>query len=161
MKPIIFSTEMVKAILDGRKTQTRRIIKPQPMLKLYPNFENKSWHWKDCHWLEGGIGFPTSGIEDYSPYKPGDILWVRETWCEVPYETKCIKSGDGFLCVPKKAYKADSKIDFTGIWKSPIHIPKEAARIFLRVVGVEVERLQDISEEDAIAEGVNGLEAAC
>ena len=74
-KPIIFSTPMVKAILAGNKTMTRRIIKPQPILAA-----DGMWTWRDCQWMNGGIGFPASGIADYAPYLPGVILWVRETW---------------------------------------------------------------------------------
>ncbi|MEG1515722.1 MAG: hypothetical protein RSD95_12610, partial [Clostridia bacterium] len=77
IKPILFSTPMIQAILGGRKTMTRRIIEPQPTLDdLY------IWQWKDCQWKDDGLGFPASGIIDHAPAKPGDILWVRETWTE-------------------------------------------------------------------------------
>ncbi len=103
MKPILFSTPMVQAILDGRKTMTRRIRKPLTL----------------------------------TPYKPGDILWVRETWYQ---------HYDGSY-----AYRASAP-ENTG-WKPSIFMPHEAARIFLRVTDVRAERVQDITEEDAKAEG--------
>ena len=139
-KQILFSTQMVKAIIDGNKRMTRRAMKPQPVLD-----GEGMWHWKDCQWKDGGLGFPKSGIEDYSPYKVGDVMWVRETWAEMPY---------GFV------YRADEEEpegwDPDDRWSPSIHMPKEAARLFLRVTGVQVERLQDMTEEDAEREGYTG-----
>jgi hypothetical protein len=150
MKPIIFSTPMVQAILEGRKTQTRRIVKPQP-----PQFVD--------YFEKRGDGFKAYMVPgepcDYPlvkpKYQPGDILWVRETFCEVPYEHNHVPIKGGYITIPKYAYKADSERDYTGIWKPSIHMPREAARIFLQVTNVRVERLQDITEEDAIAEGMS------
>lgn len=147
MKPIIFGTDDVRAILEGRKSQTRRVMKPQPTMDT-----DGMWHWKDCQWMDSGLGFPKSGIEDYAPYKVGDVLWVRETWCEVPYEYEHIKIPGGHITIPKIAYKASSEIDYTGIWCPSIHMPREAARIFLRVKSVRAERVQEITIDDAIAE---------
>jgi hypothetical protein len=139
-KPIIFSAPAVKAVLEGRKTVTRRVIKPQPTFEPahdgFPDF----WHWKDCQWADGGLGMPESAIEDYAPYKPGDILWVRETW----YMT-----GTGeFL------YRADNDVPYAGFvgypkWRPSIFMLRKAARLFLEVKSVRAERLQDISKEDA------------
>ena len=154
VKPIIFSAEMTKAILEGRKTQTRRVVKPKLKDSDFDYYRRENRIKEKVMIGNGFNSYCKEYVWHELPYKPGDVLWVREAWCEVPYETECIKSGDGFLCVPKKAYKADSKIDFTGIWKSPIHMPKEAARIFLRVVDVRVERLQNITPEDCRAEGL-------
>ena len=162
MKPIIFSTPMVQAILDGRKTQTRRVIKPQPVKD--DTFEGPYWYEPTVVNKDGelGPGKPVFGISSTdgewgikSPYQPGDILWVRETFCEVPYEHNHVPIKGGYITIPKYAYKADSERDYTGIWKPSIHMPREAARIFLRVKTVRVERLQDITEEDAIAEGMS------
>lgn len=142
MKPIIFSTPMVQAILAGRKTQTRRVLKPQPVIDAHG-----MWLWKDFQWMDGGLGFPASGIEDYAPYKPGDILWVRETWSPVQV-------------LPKRyLYKADAENGGEGDglpirWRPSIHMPREAARLFLRVTGVRVERVQDITHAGALAEGI-------
>lgn len=135
-KPILFSTEMVRAILDGRKTQTRRVVKPSVFEK------GTNWFWN-----------PNENI-CLAQYRKGDVLWVRETFCEVPYEYNHIPIKGGHITTPKYAYKADSKRDYTGIWKPSIHMPKEAARIWLEVTDVRVERLQEITEEDARAEGV-------
>jgi len=149
MKPIIFSTPMVQAILDGRKTQTRRVVKingcpitsPKESLELtkegliYHSFCSMSGYYKPL-------------------CQPGDILWVRETFCEVPYEHNHVPIKGGHITIPKYAYKADSERDYTGIWKPSIHMPREAARLFLRVTNVRVERLHDITENDARNEGV-------
>ena len=140
-KPVIFSGEMVKAILEGRKTQTRLVIKPQPKLKTYNNPEQKFWIWKDCNWLDGGIGLPSSGIEDHAPYKPGDVLYVKETWRSIGFVASFFE------------YKADFPHESVIPWKSPILMPKRAARIFLRVVDVSVERLQKITSTDMWNEG--------
>ena len=142
MKPIIFSTPMVQAILAGRKTQTRRIVKPQPSSGIRKSVFVKSG-------LEDG-----HGREIKQRYKPSDILWVRETFCEVPYEHNHVSIKGGYITIPKYAYKADSERDYTGIWKPSIHMPREAARIFLRVTSVRVERLQEITAEDVIREGI-------
>lgn len=131
--PILFSTPMVKAILEGRKTQTRRVVKPQP--GDHPNDD----------------GYMTS-ILSRCRYQPGDILWVRETWREM-----------GIISEPY-AYKADETplalvgesgniLMATYRYKPSIHMPREAARLFLLVEDVRVERLQNISEEDAVKEG--------
>jgi len=160
MKPIIFSTPMVQAILAGRKTQTRRVLKPQPVIDAHG-----MWLWKDCQWMDDGLGFPASGIEDYAPYKPGDILWVRETWQHVMDDfDKCIEGTGEYY------YAADGEPGFTYWvdphtgehkermpWRPSIHMPREAARLFLRVTDVRAERVQDISEEDAKAEGVTAI----
>ena len=92
MKPILSNTPMAQALLNTKpdvwpaepidqskpfKCQTRLVIKPQPILE---KGELDFWHWKDCQWADGGLGFPKSGVVDHSPYKVGDILWVREAW---------------------------------------------------------------------------------
>ena len=133
MKPIIFSTEMVRAILDGRKTQTRRVIKPQPE-------SMKDGKLPKC------------------PYQPGDILWVRETWY---YEEHMHELTAGDPDLPSGRYKhryickasdPDYPVGNKG-WRPSIHMPREAARLFLLVKAVRVERLQEITEEDVLAEG--------
>lgn len=141
-KPILFNTEMVRAILDGRKTQTRRVLKPQPeitgKLGLY--------HWK-CYWDMIGESEVSSKLRN-SPlarYTIGDILYVRETW----------RKNNG-----KYFYKADQCADYDdykfGVarYHPSIHMPKEAARIFFRVTGVKVERLQDITAAECVREGI-------
>lgn len=147
MKPILFNTEMVKALLDGRKTVTRRVVKP----KCKHNFVSTGIDGEpaECRMID----IETQEIvrHVYPPYQPGDILYVRET-----YGTYSTFNGHSY------AYKGDY-IDFENSekakklvkrWIPSIHMPREAARIFLRVTDVRVERLQDITEEQAIAEGV-------
>ncbi len=143
-KPILFSTEMVQAILEGRKTQTRRILKPQPEQSnvILDGIKQNVFMLKDCATPKGWLQHKLHN------FKIGDILWVRETWQTTWNENK--KSWDTI-------YKADGGywIDDDGImkWKPSIYMPKKRARIFLEVSNVRVERLRDISEEDAIAEG--------
>jgi hypothetical protein len=130
-KPILFSGPMVKAILEGRKTQTRRVIKPQP-----DYFEVMG---QPISWDKGALNPPYGKI--------GDRLWVRETFANLPYLHP--------LPHHKISYRADGEIQMFGSekWKPSIFMPRWASRITLEVTGVRVERLQDISEEDAIAEG--------
>lgn len=123
MKPILFNTAMVKAIMAQRKTQTRRACKGQPV---------------------DGITSP----EDcgYKPaYNPGDVLYVRETWMPVlnDYVYYADRSPEELATLKKSGLR----------WRPSIHMPREAARLFLRVTDVHMERLKDISEEDAKAEG--------
>lgn len=124
-KPILFNTEMVKAILEGRKTQTRRLVKQPP---VYGDIlhDDKGWYYEDG---------TRNGHSLIPPYDKGCILWVRETWL----------TDDG-----EYHYKADDECPFgwyRSFWKPSIHMPKEAARIFLRVNNVRVERLKDIQEK--------------
>jgi hypothetical protein len=153
MKPILFSTSMVKAIVEDRKTKTRRVIKPQP-----PEFaEIKMFGEKSTPFY----CFNGSQTEIKARYQPGDILWVRETWANL--------HGMGFGNDPRTdkpweyAYLADSPKgtdsyqlakDYGVKWKPSIHMPRKAARIFLRVTDVRAERIQDITENEAQAEGV-------
>ena len=158
IKPILFNTEMVQAILDGRKTCTRRVIKPQPDEKhTYPlGFVTDSTEKKEV----GSFGFAANeyggSIQYVKPpyrYAPGDILYVRETWCALPVNEAGHMRGH---CV--YYYRADGELrpeGWRGKWHPSIHMPKEAARIWLKVTDVMVERLQEISENGAKAEGAN------
>ena len=153
IKPILFSTEMVQAILEGRKTQTRRITKPQPeegIITTAFDFK-KGFYASKIKIEENPDRFEITKL--FKPkYQTGDILWVRETWQTTWNENK--KSWDTI-------YKADGGywIDDDGImkWKPSIYMPKKRARIFLEVSNVRIERLRDISEDDAIAEGVESF----
>lgn len=124
VKGILFNTEMVRAILDGRKTCTRRIVKPQPT----------------THY----------GVQCIKPpYQPGDILYVRETW-NLRFD------GEKYFYKADKNTSREEKrlLDYNDArWHPSIHMPKEAARIWLKVTNVRVERLQDITEDGAEAEG--------
>ena len=154
IKPILFNTEMVRAILDGRKSCTRRLVKPQPDEKhTYPlGFVTDSTEKKEV----GCFGF---GINEYggsikyvkSLYQPGDILYVRETWCKGI--ERYIYRAD--YSDREKFYQGGKEIEVK--WHPSIHMPKEAARIWLKVMYVRVERLQDISGKEILKEGVNSL----
>lgn len=136
IKPILFNTEMVRAILDGRKACTRRI------LKGGIPFDEKAEYWnvlKKGEW--SGPICSEYFIKQGSLYKPGDILYVRETF---------IRAADHTFW-----YKADDELWMSKdlLWHPSIHMPKEAARIWLKVTDVRVERLQDMTDDDAEAEG--------
>ena len=155
IKPILFNTEMVRAILDGRKSCTRRLVKLQPDEKhIYPlGFVTDSTEKKEV----GCFGF---GIDEYGgsiqyakpPYQPGDILYVRETWHKY---TKRIGKGESCRLAEFYGYKASivNSEDAEETWKPSIHMPKEAARIWLKVTDVKVERLQEMKPVDVIKEG--------
>ena len=147
-KPILFNTEMVQAILDGRKTVTRRKIDRDITNFCDVEVDGMLLDYQNCH---GDFINPI----DLCRYKVGDILYVRETWSI----HECVKCQAGIPalggeCKCEYVYRASyGATDFR--WKPSIHMPKEAARIFLKVTDVRVERLQDITEEDAIAEGMS------
>jgi hypothetical protein len=148
MKQILFNTEMVRAILDGRKICTRRVIKPQPYGKCtYPlGFVTDSTEKKEVGCFGFGIDEYGGSIQYAKPsYQPGDILYVRETWKNAP---------NGYYYY--EDWQRDDIADVTK-WKPSIHMPKEAARIWLKVTDVRVERLQDITPKDAENEGVGNL----
>lgn len=154
-KPILFSTEMVRAILDGRKTMTRRVVKPkysnthlEMRTDKYGTRLIEIQNEDETTHVKNPDGTTTHKIlaarEIYAPYKPGDILWVRETWARVK-----LGRFDGHI------YRADNDPDEVNWkWRPSIFMPLEAARIFLRVTDVRVERLQEISVQDAKDEGV-------
>lgn len=153
IKPILFNTEMVRANLDGRKTCTRWLVKPQPDEKhTYPlGFVTDSTEKKEV----GCFGF---GIDEYGgsikyvkpPYQPEDILYVRETWNKglERYMYRADYSDT------EKFYQGGKEIEMK--WHPSIHMPKEAARIWLKCTDVRVERLQEITEIGAKAEGIRG-----
>ena len=160
IKPILFNTEMVRAILDGRKSCTRRIVKPKQFVGLLPDkckngapeefLKEKKLMFKPyCDMTD--IELINTAYK--APYQIGDILYVRETWMDYAgltmYKADCDK------------YRLES-LNFAGFgWHPSIHMPKEAARIWLKVTDVRVERLQEITEEQASAEGTNPWDEAC
>lgn len=169
IKPILFNTEMVRAILDGRKSCTRRVIKPQPDEKhTYPlGFVTDSTEKKEV----GCFGF---GIDEYGgsikyvkpPYQPGDILYVRETWqylYELDGNEQIIEGTGKYYYAATDTIPFDTYVDASGVthervpWHPSIRMPKEAARIWLKVTDVRVERLQDITPKGAESEGVGNL----
>jgi hypothetical protein len=138
--PILFKPEMIKAILAGRKTQTRRIVKPQPIIDEESGYayEGKHRSMYDIH------NWKDQFVYDYCRYAPNDVMWVKETFCNFH---------DGII------YKIDGKhnsiVDnYTYKWKSPLFMPRSAARLFLVVTDVRIEKLNDITAEDCIAEGI-------
>jgi len=149
MKSIVFNTEMVRAILDGRKTQVREIIKPQPSNQNYALWRiasstNKKivdkYYWADVNqseiWLRDDVYFKPK-------YQADEIIYVREAFQIIP---------------PNMVfYKADTENKEKTGWKPSIYMPEKIARIFLKVTNVRVQQLQDITEEEAIAEGSNIL----
>lgn len=148
-KPIIFSGPMVRAILEGRKSQTRRIIKPRKRPSLFAPGE-----WSDKYILDPGNA--EWRARDIS-YIPGDRLWVRESYAH----GWPIATGEVLPPSPREGqraitYRESGNVPFggTGKWRSPIHMPRWASRITLEVTEVRVQRLQAISEADAEAEGV-------
>jgi len=143
-RPILFSAPMARAILDGSKTQTRRIVKPQPEQIDGPVIE---W----CHPRSGCIAAETiSELVQFCPYgAPGDRLWVRETWRENA------QAGIDYRADTGSYGPADGSADAESVhWRPSIFMPRAASRISLEITGVRVERVQDISEDDARAEGV-------
>lgn len=160
IKPILFNTEMVRAILDGRKSCTRRLVKHDvesvlnsPYHKAHPEVEDKQIISKLCN----------------PPYQLGDIIYIRETWAWCPCwdcgldveETGCgheqeqkyngEKKEHG--CYIYRASCADNEYPSVDTWHPSIHMPKEAARIWLKVTNVRVERLQEITEDQTEEEG--------
>ena len=152
MKPIFFNTDMVRAILEGRKTVTRRLVKPQPFGEMAPMPMVNEWpnYWRD----------ESSDHIFAPPYHPGDILYVRETWMYI----YCHRCGNGiagycFNGPPDDSggcymYRASHEIESGDArWRPSIHMPREAARLFMRVTAVRAERLQDCGNPQAKDEG--------
>lgn len=129
-RPILYSTPMVQALLDDSKTMTRRIVKGAAL-----------------QWLNEGFTpeyIADEGNSSICPYgKIGDVLWVRETWRSIEQD----------FGAPRYEYKATEKININEKWRPSIFMPKSACRIRLEITDIRVERLQDISEEDAKNEG--------
>lgn len=155
-KPILFSGEMVRAILDGRKTMTRRT-------RGLNRFNGQPDRWRiegNMMAFDGGFDYVKTSPCPYG--RPGDLLWVRETWR--PF------TANGSIDAAVQ-YRADSKIEQVSMtvdyinrfpespdrWRPSIFMPRWASRITLEVTAVRVERLQDISEEDAMAEGISPI----
>ena len=141
-KPILFNAHMVRAILDNRKTQTRRVIKSQPIGPVEKL--SACWSWADTGSRDPEFG----GHYGFScPHgKPGDRLWVRETVClsgSVPF------------------YRADGEPHIKVPWTPSIFMPRSASRFTLEITDVRVERLQDISEDDAEKEGIEIVDHNC
>lgn len=152
IKPILFNTEMVRAIREGRKTETRR--------RIIPRYRDSECGFQIVQRAFTGEFVRVEILDENEyctrylqpKYSPGDILWVRETWCQIPV------SPGGHTRIPGiYYYAADGDLrpeGWQGNWKPSIHMPKEAAREFLRVTGVRAEPLRNISADSCAAEGV-------
>jgi hypothetical protein len=185
-RPILFSSPMIRALLDGRKSQTRRLVKPGPSQKwLTPRIfgEVRRWAQDGTHpdWWKMAVGQPTTLIHCghemdgghigsiRCPHgAPGDRLWVREAWnlgralrnCEGTIDDEMDWPGP----IPKDDPRGKRLLDDwclgyaadggEGKWRPSIHMPRWASRLTLEITAVRVERLQDISHEDVLAEGV-------
>jgi hypothetical protein len=155
--PILFSGPMVRAILEGRKTQTRRPVKLNASGRI--QLHGKQWHPDDPNAVLG------------CPYgQPGDILWVRETWqvLSIPADSFYpMEESIPLDCIPKSLprgcelkYAANYDMPY-GKWRPSIHMPRWASRIDLRVKSVRIERVQDITEDDVKAEGMESFRDYC
>lgn len=158
IKPILFNTDMVRAILDGRKTCTRRSVSPRQFMGMLPDkcknavpdefLKDKRMMFKPyCDMTDTELIMTAYK----APYELGDILYVRETWC-LRYD------GEKYFYKADKNTPREEKrlIDYNNTsWHPSIHMPKEAARIWLKVTDVRVERLQEITEDGAKAEGIS------
>lgn len=165
IKPILFNTEMVRANLDGRKTCTRRIVKgfiPNDAVWGYTAFTPKG-----CISCRGTFADGYGEKFFKLPYQPCDILYVRETWEH--FECCCCEGDEHGNCYrePQQSvlnkscgcymYRATDEIYGDARWHPSIHMPKEAARIWLKVTDVRVERLKDMTDNDALKEGAEGV----
>lgn len=172
MKPILFNTENVQAILENRKTVTRRVVKPQPVCSgpnttfaphddsFFLSKENNRLRCRVCGHAPQ-YSYEGSNVAHHwtPPYRPGDILYVRETWrpisawsgsytgCRIEYKAGGVQIFDEVIALPTQ----------NGEWHPSIHMPREAARIFLRVMDVMVERLHDINERGPLSAASEGF----
>lgn len=175
-KPILFNTDMVRSIQDGRKTVMRRSVKYKydntemkmrtdkygtRLIEIQKNVEGETFGKNE----DGTTWHKLRGYtEPKPPYKKGNYLYVRETWGDY---TECKDGGCGYFLYRADYPEGASAYEFDGHtcdlpkWHPSIHMPKEAARIFLRVTDVRVERLQDITEEQAMKEGFEGVPCSC
>lgn len=174
-RPILFSAPMVRALLDGRKTQTRRVLKPQPKERDFRNVRPDEARWfydpvRGGMWIADGVA-----VGPFPSFAPRDRLWVREAWRYVDWTEDgqpyigYRAGGAKVLSYPKGDW-ADRVVDIWADlsrpeniaidgtaadrrWRPPLLMPRFASRLTLTVTDVRVQRLQDISEEDAVAEG--------
>lgn len=157
-RPVIFNGEMVRAILDGRKTQTRRALiwKRQPYMEMAERDDGSIWPWAEDGERGGDIWFPCPFGE------VGDRLWVRETFMDLTGTGIEATTGkfEGFAYradTPAGSYGDEVRKEYGLKWTPSLHMPRKACRILLEITAVRVERLNDISVEDAKAEGVRAF----
>lgn len=162
-KPILFSGPMVRAILEGRKSATRRVVKPQPLFLESGGCWYPTGHDKRAKHYAGEDHFRKGLAEDFGPYSPGDTLWVRETWAYAtgPNRDEPDDPEHHKIIYREEWDRLQPNCPLDGCWKPSIFMPRWASRINLRVTDVRVERIQEITEEDAIAEGVESEVPGC
>ena len=165
-KPILFNAAMVRAVRGGRKTQTRRPIEPQPKHRLVDGLAHVTIGMDPAD--DGAVWYDSNGIdpgrEVRCQYRPGDILWVRETWadgiCRPIYRADWGEPvGNNYPAHPDAKWLSELQRACGADvckheWRPSIHMPRWACREWLRVTNTRAERVQDITEEDAKAEGV-------
>ncbi len=147
---IIMSGESARAIMDGRKTQTRRVVKPQPVLK------NGVWELPGCGWCESiNVIYPDiKPLYKLFPYD--EYVWVKETW---------LPRGGGKACIYRAnfvdagAKGVASMYSEDGKWKSPMFMPRSLSRLTLEIMDTHMEKLKDITEDDIVSEGADSLES--
>ena len=151
-RPILYCTDMVRGILAGRKTKTRRVIKQAPVSDINHHLFriDGGWNWQV---RQQGV-YPSTHLENplFCPYgNIGDLFWVRETWGKALFGYEDRNEEE-----LKTVYKADFQDDYQvfGGWHPSMYMKKEDARIWLEIADIQAERLQDITEEDAIKEGI-------
>jgi hypothetical protein len=162
-RPILFNGEMVRAVLDGRKTVTRRVLKPQPELVEIENGEMRGQNGWSCErfWRWNGERCTPEGVYARCPYgAPGDRLWVRETHYRFPVAHTPMEMCR-VLYEANGAPTLDEHHDLGLMKKYPsIHMPRWASRITLEVKSVRVERVQEITDADSLAEGIKPSDVA-
>ena len=161
-RPILFNTDMVKAILDGKKTETRRLVTKKFIIQPDQEINQNGKGRFEFYNVTPRCGIPQN-VFFKPPYQPEDILYVRETWqClyELDGNEQIIEGTGRYYYAATDQIPFDTYIDSRGIshenipWKPSIHMPKEAARIFLKVTDIRPERLQDIDDNGVVAEGL-------
>lgn len=168
-RPILFNTDMVRAILEGKKTETRRLVTKKVIIRPDQEINQNGKGRFELYNVTPRCGIPQN-IFFKLPYQLGDLLYVRETWgwepcwdCGLdtektvcPYEHERIynQKNREYGCYCYKASMDDGDTPSVGTWHPSIHMPKNAARIFLKVIDIRPERLQDIDDNGVVAEGL-------
>lgn len=166
-RPLLFSAPMLRALIEGRKTQTRRALKPQPKLNqeglwVWPPDWSKQAMRRYGTLLQMDAGSLSEALQGDAErclgYAAGDRIWARETWTDLATQPQCDLSG---ALGPGIAYRAtdDDECTIPARWRPAIHMPRAHSRLTLLVTEVRTERLQDISEADARAEGIEPLKS--
>lgn len=161
-KPILFNTEMVRAISEGKKTETRRLVTKKVIIRPDQEINQNKKGRFELYNVTPRCGIPQN-IFFKLPYQPEDILYVRETWqylYELDGNEQIVEGTGRYYYAATDQIPFDTYVDSRGIshektpWKPSIHMPKEAARIFLKVTDIRPERLQDIDDNGVVAEGL-------